>query len=124
VHEKFGTRYSGHLLSRLAGFFAQPDQTDKVSYYMKGKRKEQFKASESMIHMRRLVEYDDYLYNFEVDRKRWLLLPLSSRLQTWVGRLVDLGPSHGYACLSGNTDLEWVLTGRFLGVLCSLGLSK
>ena len=91
---------------------------------MKGKRKEQLKASESMIHMRRLVEYDDYLYNFEVDRKRWLLLPLSSRLQTWVGRLVDLGPSHGYACLSGNTDLEWVLTGRFLGVLCSLGLSQ
>lgn len=50
---------------------AQLDQTDKVSYYMKGKRKEQFRVSESMIHLRRLVEYGDYLYdvNFEVDRK-------------------------------------------------------
>lgn len=38
---------------------------------MKGKRKEQFRVSESMIHLRRLVEYGDYLYdvNFEVDRK-------------------------------------------------------
>ena len=41
-----------------------------------------------------------------------------------MGRLVDLGPSYGYACLSGNTDLEWVLTWQFLGVQTSLGLSE
>jgi hypothetical protein len=41
-------------------------------YYMKGKRKEQV----NLWLMRHLVEYDDYLYNFEVDRKRWLFCSL------------------------------------------------
>lgn len=53
---------------------------------MKGKPKEQFRASEYIIHLRCLVEYGDYLYKLWSWPQRWLLLPLSSRLQTWVGK--------------------------------------
>jgi hypothetical protein len=37
-----------------------------------------------------------------------------------VGGLADLGPSYGYACLSGYTNLEWVLARQFWGLLSHL----
>jgi hypothetical protein len=129
VHEKFGTRYSGHLLSRLAGFVHNltkqtgfpttwrengKSNSEQVNlwfimrclveyedylYYMKGKRKEQVNLwliCEIWLSTKTTFTtwrengkskwiYDscdiwsstmDYLYNFEVDRKRWLFCSL------------------------------------------------
>jgi len=45
VHEKIGTRYSGHLFSRLAVCVAQHDQTKTVAYYMRGKAERSFKVN-------------------------------------------------------------------------------
>jgi hypothetical protein len=45
VHEKIGTRYSGHLFSRLAVCVAQYDQTKTVAYYMRGKAERSFKVN-------------------------------------------------------------------------------
>ena len=144
---------------------------------MKGKRKEQFRAGESMIHMRRLVEYEDYLYYMKGKRKEqvnlWLICDIwlstkttfttwrengkskwiydscdiwSSRMTTFIniwgwkwesivnallssmpltmGWLADLGPSYRCTCLSGYTDLEWVLARQLWSLLLCLSKSS
>lgn len=51
VHEKIGTRYSGHLFSRLAVCVAQYDQTKAVAYYMRGKAERSFKVNGFFRHI-------------------------------------------------------------------------
>ena len=78
--EKCATRYSGHLFSRLAVYVPQHDQTNPVSYFMKGKPEQSFKLN--VFYARLMKVWVSKVCTFviiEVERKYFL----SSTPQNW-----------------------------------------
>lgn len=116
VHEKFGTRYSGHLLSRLAVYMHNLTKQTRFPTTWRGNRKSNSEPVNISFICDVWSSTVTTFINYEVDRRGGFCFRCPVGFKLGLGRLVDLGPSYGYACLSGNTDLEWVLTGQFLGV--------
>jgi hypothetical protein len=105
VTKKIRTRYSGHLVSRLAGNASQQYQTTWVSYFMRGKLKgHSERVCLGMLELNGWVLVTTFVTFWGWTRES-ISVYLSSTPLT-MGWLADLGPSYRCTCLSGYTNLE------------------